>query len=90
MFVVLEYSSYGLKKCKTGILKKLDRILVNGMFIETYDKGNAIFLPKVISDHCPAVLIFPTSYSRNSKPFRLSNFIVDKPEFLDIIKEEWN
>lgn len=40
----------------SGILKKLDRVMVNGEFLDKFRDANAIFLPYLVSDHCPAVI----------------------------------
>ncbi|PWA70121.1 RNA-directed DNA polymerase, eukaryota, Reverse transcriptase zinc-binding domain protein [Artemisia annua] len=43
--------------CKT--LKKLDRIMVNEYFLDIFRTAHSVFLPYIISDHSPAVLIIP-------------------------------
>lgn len=65
--------------------------MVNERFMEDYDTAKAVFLPNGISDHCPGVVNFPSYVVRRSKhkPFRFANHITEKPEFLDIVKEEW-
>ncbi|GJT15727.1 RNA-directed DNA polymerase, eukaryota, reverse transcriptase zinc-binding domain protein [Tanacetum coccineum] len=72
----------------TGILKKLDRVMINEDFIKQYPQGHAKFLPYVISDHTPAILCIPTSIKKKVKPFRFSNFLIDKQEFIEIVKEK--
>lgn len=73
-----------------GILKKLDRIMVNSKFAEVFDTANAIFLPNLVSDHCPAVLKFPKTITRKPKAFRFTNYIADKPYFLAKVEEDWS
>ncbi|GKA43933.1 zinc knuckle CX2CX4HX4C containing protein [Tanacetum coccineum] len=56
--------SYGkdLKKRRdpnNGILKKLDRVMGNGKFVDAYVNAFANFLPFGVSDHSPTVLVFP-------------------------------
>lgn len=53
-----------------GILKKLDRIMVNGNFIMKFAKAYVTFLPNGISDHSPALLQFPQNREKKPKPFR--------------------
>lgn len=55
-----------------------------------FDQANAVFLPNVVSNNCPATLRFPTTLVSKSRPFRFANYIVDKPGFLEVVKEEWN
>ncbi|GJU06225.1 hypothetical protein Tco_1122655 [Tanacetum coccineum] len=44
-----------------GILKKLDRVMGNGKFVDEYINGFASFLPFGVSDHSPAVLVVGVS-----------------------------
>ncbi|XP_071694760.1 uncharacterized protein [Rutidosis leptorrhynchoides] len=69
-----------------GILKKIDRVMANDVFINEYTNAYAVFLPYRISDHCPAVLKIPSTYVARAKPFKFSNFIVYKEGFDDIIR----
>lgn len=39
-----------------GILKKLDRIMVNDAFIQDFPSSHATFQPYKVSDHSPAIL----------------------------------
>ncbi|GKF00591.1 RNA-directed DNA polymerase, eukaryota, reverse transcriptase zinc-binding domain protein, partial [Tanacetum coccineum] len=73
-----------------GTLKKLDRIMVNEKFLCSFQNAHAIFLPYIISDHCPAVLVMPNSLVRKPKPFRFANYIADKPDFLHKVKDNWH
>ncbi|GJV71495.1 RNA-directed DNA polymerase, eukaryota, reverse transcriptase zinc-binding domain protein [Tanacetum coccineum] len=42
------------------------------------------------SDHSPVVLIIPKMMKKKHKAFRFTNLIVDKPEFLRIVQDNWN
>ncbi|GJR71587.1 hypothetical protein Tco_0083952 [Tanacetum coccineum] len=46
-------------------------------------------LPFVISDHSAAVLTIPKSIPKKFKAFRFANYVVDKPEFKNIVKKGW-
>nr|GEY69839.1 hypothetical protein [Tanacetum cinerariifolium] len=59
-------------------LKKLDRIMVNKLFLSTFKKAHAIFLPYIISDHSPIVLVMPNSLDRKPKSFRYEGDIVPR------------
>ncbi|GJS57687.1 RNA-directed DNA polymerase, eukaryota, reverse transcriptase zinc-binding domain protein [Tanacetum coccineum] len=74
---------------QTGILKKLDRIMGSEDFISRFCNVYALFLPYVISDHCPTVLIIPKSVFPKKKPFKFANFIAEKYEFLHIVTRLW-
>lgn len=73
----------------TATLKKLDRIMRNSKMIQVYPEAHACFLPYVVSDHSPAILVIPNCQERKKRSFRFSNYITDKPEFLPVVKEEW-
>nr|GEV87901.1 RNA-directed DNA polymerase, eukaryota, reverse transcriptase zinc-binding domain protein [Tanacetum cinerariifolium] len=65
----------------SGDLKKLDRIIGNETFIAKFGQALAIFLPYLIFDHCPNVLIFPKAIQTKKRIFKFSNFPADKEEF---------
>ncbi|GJS09808.1 RNA-directed DNA polymerase, eukaryota, reverse transcriptase zinc-binding domain protein [Tanacetum coccineum] len=44
---------------QNSILKKLDRIMMNDDFLEQYGQAHGIFLPFMVSDHSPSMLIIP-------------------------------
>ncbi|GJR68519.1 putative CCCH-type zinc finger family protein [Tanacetum coccineum] len=44
-----------------GILKKFDRVISNEEFISKFPQDHATFLPYLISDHSPSLLIIPNA-----------------------------
>ncbi|GJU01387.1 hypothetical protein Tco_1111725 [Tanacetum coccineum] len=71
-----------------GIMKKLDRIMVNDEFRDQFMGAHAIFKPYRISDHSPSVLCIPTM--NKMKPKLLNSLVLTSHDrFLDVIKEEW-
>ncbi|GKC44302.1 RNA-directed DNA polymerase, eukaryota, reverse transcriptase zinc-binding domain protein [Tanacetum coccineum] len=62
----------------SGILKKLDKIMVNEDFISKYPQVQAIFMPYLISDHSPALLIIPNGMRFKRKSFKFANYITEK------------
>ncbi|GJZ93434.1 RNA-directed DNA polymerase, eukaryota, reverse transcriptase zinc-binding domain protein [Tanacetum coccineum] len=79
-----------LKNPNCTILKKLDRILINEEFMQKFPTAFGTFLPYIISDHSPALLIIKDGRPKMKKAFRFSNFITRKEEFVDIVKKEWD
>ncbi|GJV33899.1 RNA-directed DNA polymerase, eukaryota, reverse transcriptase zinc-binding domain protein [Tanacetum coccineum] len=73
-----------------GLLKKLDRVMCNGAFVEKFVNSNALFLPFVASDHTPAVVQIPVISRAKPRPFKFANFLADKEEFLPIVKDVWD
>lgn len=73
----------------SGILKKLDRVMINGSFLPKFSNASAEFLPYRISDHTPYVLKFPAQIVRKPKPFRLANFVTRNPKFHKMVANAW-
>ncbi|GKB70529.1 putative RNA-directed DNA polymerase, eukaryota, reverse transcriptase zinc-binding domain protein, partial [Tanacetum coccineum] len=67
-----------------GLLKKLDKVMCNGAFVEKFVNSNALFLPFVASDHTPAAVEIPIISRAKPRPFKFANFLADKEEFLPI------
>ncbi|GKC07533.1 RNA-directed DNA polymerase, eukaryota, reverse transcriptase zinc-binding domain protein [Tanacetum coccineum] len=66
-----------LKNPSNSILKKLDRIMCSDSFISSFGNAHGIFLPFMVSDHSPAVLVIPDGLPRKKKPFRFMNYVAD-------------
>ncbi|GKA23097.1 putative RNA-directed DNA polymerase, eukaryota, reverse transcriptase zinc-binding domain protein [Tanacetum coccineum] len=73
-----------------GVLKKLDRIMSNIEFIDSFPGAYAIFQPYRIFDNSPAVLKIPGSTFNKPKPFKFFNFISFKINFLEVVSNSWN
>ncbi|GJT53771.1 ribonuclease H-like domain-containing protein [Tanacetum coccineum] len=67
-----------IKNPKLGVSKKLDRIMGNSQFINSFPASFTTFMPYLSSDHCPCVLTLPDLPSRKPRPFRFMNFLADK------------
>nr|GEY48812.1 hypothetical protein [Tanacetum cinerariifolium] len=79
-----------LKNPTNSTLKKLDRILVNDGCISKYCRAYCVFLPYLISDQSPGLLIFPEGLPKKVESFGFTNYIADKKEFTDTVAREWN
>ncbi|XP_022030689.1 uncharacterized protein LOC110931611 [Helianthus annuus] len=73
-----------------GLLKKIDRVMGNTSFLAEYLNSVAIFKPYRLSDHCPCILSFPDAMKMKSRSFKFANFLVFKPEFLEIVTKCWD
>ncbi|GJY08659.1 RNA-directed DNA polymerase, eukaryota, reverse transcriptase zinc-binding domain protein [Tanacetum coccineum] len=60
-----------LKKARegndTGVLKKLDRFMVNEEFMKKFNKAHVIFNPYIVSDHSQAVVAIPNGMKKKKK-----------------------
>ncbi|GJW76252.1 RNA-directed DNA polymerase, eukaryota, reverse transcriptase zinc-binding domain protein [Tanacetum coccineum] len=73
----------------TSILKKLDRVMANDELTTKYNNAHVVFHLFIVSDHSPAVLIFPNAMTKRKKSFKFANFITDKKDFLPIVDSVW-
>ncbi|KAJ9547121.1 hypothetical protein OSB04_019664 [Centaurea solstitialis] len=72
-----------------GLLRKLDRVLVNTSFLTCFPDSSANFIPRGVSDHACAVLEMPAQSRPKQRGFRFENFLADRGDFLDIVASEW-
>ncbi|GJU44801.1 RNA-directed DNA polymerase, eukaryota, reverse transcriptase zinc-binding domain protein [Tanacetum coccineum] len=72
-----------------GVLKKLDRVMGNGYFLSGFSSSFVNFFPFASYDHSPAVLVMPGVKGKNNKAFRFMNFLADKEDFVDVVRQHW-
>ncbi|GJS65356.1 hypothetical protein Tco_0679920 [Tanacetum coccineum] len=77
-------------KGEDGILKKIDRIMANLDFYESFVGASACFQPYRVSDHSSAILRIPMSSNQKLRPFKFFNILVDNPKFKDVVANGWN
>ncbi|GJS85074.1 hypothetical protein Tco_0751615, partial [Tanacetum coccineum] len=68
-------------KGKDGLLKKIDRVMANLDFNDTFAGAHANFKPYRISDHSPSILNIPTLTKPKPKPFKFYNIITSNENF---------
>ncbi|GKA87512.1 putative reverse transcriptase domain-containing protein [Tanacetum coccineum] len=73
-----------------GLLKKLDRVMGNVPFMSSFPIAHALFLPFMLSDHTPTVLIFLDILKPKPKPFKFHNYLSSKDKFLPTVSEVWS
>nr|GEU77833.1 hypothetical protein [Tanacetum cinerariifolium] len=82
-----------LKKAREGdglgVLKKLDKVMVNEEFMKKYALAHVNFNPYLVSDHSQAVVVIPKSMKKKKKAFKFANYVVDKKDFIHTVKREW-
>ncbi|XP_071714579.1 uncharacterized protein [Rutidosis leptorrhynchoides] len=72
-----------------GMLKKIDRVLVNEAFLTDYPNAYTIFQPYRISDHSPAVLKIPSIVNMRPKMFQFNNYIAENEKFRTCDADVW-
>ncbi|GJS75176.1 hypothetical protein Tco_0725057 [Tanacetum coccineum] len=85
----LQYTWNQNPKVGNGLLKKLDRIMGNIKFVDSFLGAYAVFQPYRISDHSSAVLKIPNLTVAKPKPFKFYNFLAHKGKFLDLVSMHW-
>ncbi|GKB74189.1 hypothetical protein Tco_0935601 [Tanacetum coccineum] len=85
----LHYTWNQKSKGDYGILKKIDRVMANLGFTSKFPGSYAVFQPYRISDHAPTVLRIRKISSDKPKPFKFFNFLSYKPEFLQVVTNQW-
>nr|GEW78997.1 hypothetical protein [Tanacetum cinerariifolium] len=73
-----------------GLLKKLDRVLGNSHFMSIFPLSYALFLPYMLSDHTPAVLVMPKISNAKPEPFKFHNYLTAKDDFIPVVRNVWN
>ncbi|XP_071704795.1 uncharacterized protein [Rutidosis leptorrhynchoides] len=73
----------------TGILKKIDRVMGNDIFLNDFVNAFALFEPYRISDHCPAILRIPGTVVLKPKPFKFCNFVAKHDNFEETVRAAW-
>lgn len=72
------------------IAKKLDRVLINEVWLLTFPHSLAHFIPTVISDHTSSIINLEVDPPvAGTKPFKFFNFLTSHPDFLATILEGW-
>ncbi|GJW49094.1 hypothetical protein Tco_0090445 [Tanacetum coccineum] len=56
---------------------------MNEKFLDTFANAHGFFLPYLISDHSPAMLMLPIAGNNKKRAFRFANYIADKSDFLE-------
>ncbi|GJS09091.1 RNA-directed DNA polymerase, eukaryota, reverse transcriptase zinc-binding domain protein [Tanacetum coccineum] len=77
-------------KGNDGLLKKIDRIMVNLSFNDSFVGAHAIFKPYRISDHSPSIFNIPTVTKSKPKPFKFYNLITCHERFKQVVMEGWS
>ena len=77
------------KRKSSPIAKKLDRCLVNGEWLTSFPASVAFFGNPDFSDHAVITVSLDPVQIRAKKPFRFYNFLIQSPDFMVMIAENW-
>ncbi|XP_071686969.1 uncharacterized protein [Rutidosis leptorrhynchoides] len=76
-------------RSSSSILKKIDQVMGNDVFIDKFTNAYAVFYPYRISDHFPTMIKIPVINARKPKPFKFGNYVIKNKEFHDTVSREW-
>lgn len=77
------------KRKSAPIAKKLDRVLVNDEWLSVFPNSLASFSNPAFSDHVCSTVTLTPNLLRKKRPFKFFNYLLQNPEFLPLITEEW-
>lgn len=77
------------KRKTSPIAKKLDRILVNDLWYESFSDSLAHFDNPDFSDHACSTISLKPNLLRKKKPFKFYNFLLQNPDFVPTMTEMW-
>ncbi|XVE67825.1 hypothetical protein DITRI_Ditri09bG0019600 [Diplodiscus trichospermus] len=71
------------------LARKLDKVLVNDLWIISFTHFKVEFLPLGDSDRCPSFIQLNKGSHSPPKPFKFFNFWARHPQFLEIVDRSW-
>ncbi|KAE8657310.1 broad-range acid phosphatase DET1-like [Hibiscus syriacus] len=83
--------SWSKKQSEKYLARKLDRVLINPLWLESFPHSYVEFMVPGPSDHCMAMVDLSKEVQVNrSKPFKFFNCWTLHPNFLEIVSQSWN
>ncbi|CAA7026594.1 unnamed protein product [Microthlaspi erraticum] len=77
------------KRRVNPVAKKLDRVLVNDLWLEIFPTAMAFFGAPDFSDHSSCGIALSPSVQRQKKAFKFYNYLLGNPDFIAVICSEW-
>ncbi|CAA7013483.1 unnamed protein product [Microthlaspi erraticum] len=77
------------KRSVNPVAKKLDRVLVNDLWLEIFPTAMAFFGAPDFSDHSSTSIALSPSTQRQKKAFKFYNYLLENPDFIAVICSEW-
>ncbi|KAJ0041154.1 hypothetical protein Pint_27652 [Pistacia integerrima] len=84
------YTWNGKPHRDNGVMKKLDRVMGNSLFMTTFLRANTFFFPQGKSDHSLAMIVFPQFMSSKPRRFKFFNYLVYKEDFRSLVQQVWD
>ncbi|XP_074306084.1 uncharacterized protein LOC141641313 [Silene latifolia] len=74
----------------TKVYSKLDRVLVNGEWLDDFPECLSHFLPEGLFDHCPCLIKFQTRGNKKGVPFKYFNMWAMSEDFQHTVGQVWS
>ncbi|KAL2938348.1 Gag polyprotein [Bienertia sinuspersici] len=74
---------------KIEFFSKIDRVMANEAWLETFSRFTATFLPESISDHCPALVRSINDDSEGKKPFKYYRMWREVERYKEKVRMAW-
>lgn len=78
------------KRSSGLVCKKLDRVLMNDIWMNNYSQSYSVFEAGGCSDHLRCRFNLKPAALKPRKPFKFTNIIAEMPEFVPMVEEFWN
>ncbi|XP_074341935.1 uncharacterized protein LOC141679332 [Apium graveolens] len=78
------------KRLHDLIFKRLDRMVANSTWFNTFTEGSLFVKHQGIMDHNPLLFEEPMQFQEFGKPFQFFNYMIDVPGFLDLVSSAWS
>ncbi|XP_074377040.1 uncharacterized protein LOC141718557 [Apium graveolens] len=78
------------KRSQAPIHKRLDRMLANASWFNTFSEGYVMVKNGGLMDHNPLLFEEPMQLQKHGKPFQFFNYMIEIPGFLDLVSSAWS
>lgn len=70
--------------------RKLDRVLVNDQWLDSFFSSSVDSLLPGCSDHCCAKMVFINRGTSPPNPFKMFNFWASHPQLMEVVASSWS
>lgn len=77
------------RECEVRIYSKIDRVLINTEWTDTWENSVANYMPEGLFDHTPCVVYRKEEHTRRKYSFKFFNMWCKAPQFLSLVEEQW-
>ncbi|XP_074288589.1 uncharacterized protein LOC141613746 [Silene latifolia] len=75
---------------ESKVYSRIDRVLMNDQWLNTFPEAVATFLPEGLYDHCPCLIRTDAMYVKRKASFKYYNMWALSDDFVPIVESSWN